>query len=99
MGTGALATDLFEENFGVKKSFLHWTSNIPSYIMSGQTHNAHYYLKSALGDRYSRFQVYLENDIQMDAPGYVTDLLDLTTEYIEENADQINKVVELLMEK
>jgi patatin-like phospholipase/acyl hydrolase len=100
MGTGTLATDLFEEKLNTPKSMIHWISNIPLYIIKGQANNTHRYLQSVLDyDKYNRLDVYLENSIPIDDNDYLTDLIDLGTEYVEENTDRINKIVEVLLEK
>jgi patatin-like phospholipase/acyl hydrolase len=98
LGTGVESTALFANNFSVSKSFLDWTVSIPNYIMTAQAHNTDKYLRSQLNDRYRRLQFYFENSIPMDDHMYLPDLLDIGTEYIEENNDEINKIIEQLLE-
>ncbi len=98
LGTGELASDLFEINFGVAKSSLFWTKNIPNFIMNSQTHNADIYLTAELGQKkYKRFELFLEHDIPLDENKYMHDLMDIGTEYVETKDDEINKVVEILL--
>jgi hypothetical protein len=89
---------MFEENFGIRKNFLHWTQKIPEYIITGQIHNTENYLNEQLGMRHRRFQVYFEDNIPFDMYSYSNDLLNIGSEYVEDQHDNINKVVEILLE-
>jgi predicted patatin/cPLA2 family phospholipase len=97
LGTGLQSAMLFDENFGVSKSFLHWTFNIPFYIIIGQMHNTDQYLRTQLNHNYKRMQVYYEHFIEMDDKTQMPDLTDICTEYIEEKNDEINKIVEKIL--
>jgi tetratricopeptide (TPR) repeat protein len=97
MGTGVLATDLYPEYDNASQSFLPWSTSKPILKIMDQVNYADKYLTSELGSRYKRFEVYLENDMPIDEAIYVTDLLDIGTEYVEENSDEINRIVEILL--
>ncbi len=98
LGTGCHASSMFEENFGVRKNFLHWAEKTPEYIMRGQNNNTEAYLNEELGVRHRRLEIYLEDDIPFDMYSYSNDLLDIGSEYVEDQHDYINQIVEVLLE-
>jgi patatin-like phospholipase/acyl hydrolase len=99
LGTGLFATDYtIESYFSVEDMRLGHQNNLQSIITS-QVSNAETFLGAELGDRFRRFEVYLEDEISMDLSYYMSDLIDIATEYIEEKTDQIDEVVEILLEK
>ncbi len=94
LGTGV---HMNSQDISVNKGLLHWVTNIPQYVMTGQLHDADIFMSSKLGDRYKRFDLYLENEIPIDLSTHVPDIIEIATEYVEEKNDEINRVVEILL--
>jgi hypothetical protein len=98
LSTGLNSRDILGEDTAQTKGLLNWAVKIPQFVMMGQTHDADIFLRSKLNQRYKRFQVYFEDDIPMDAHVFVPDLIEIATQYIEEQHDQINSVIENLLD-
>jgi patatin-like phospholipase/acyl hydrolase len=97
LGTGQVACDMYAENFGAKGQ-MHLYANTPKYMMMAQTHNAEIYMSKILGNRFKYLEFYFEENIPMDMHGYIPDLLEIGTQYVEDKSDDINKIVEILLE-
>ena len=112
MGTGAYVPGLInaDETSWRSKCFnnqanlkargaLYWAAHLKDVALEGQCGNTDISLGSMFNSKYQRMQVWFENAITLDQVDEqnVTLLTDIASQYVEEEDDTINKLVESLV--
>ncbi|PKY50148.1 FabD/lysophospholipase-like protein [Rhizophagus irregularis] len=96
LGTGSYVPDPL--NPDLYRGSLFWARNLHKVILPQQEGNADSLMYSLLGNRYQRWQVWLEEPIELDDCESISYLLELGHQYIEEldssDDNPINKLVE-----
>ncbi|CAB4472607.1 unnamed protein product [Rhizophagus irregularis] len=96
LGTGSYVPDPL--NPDLYRGSLFWAQNLHKVILPQQEGNADSSMYSLLGNRYQRWQVWLEEPIELDDCESISYLLELGHQYIEEldssDDNPINKLVE-----
>ncbi len=98
LGAGQNSGNTYSQDVSAAKGIMYWASSLPTFMMSGETNNADIFMNEKLGDRYKRWQMYFESDLDWDNYSYFSDMVELGTQFVEEQSDEINKVVEVLMQ-
>ncbi len=102
LGTGFFASDFWDLSGNGYDSpedlFVDYQAELTESILSNQVCSGETYLRAELGERFTRLDVNLENEVSMDFSVHTPDLLDIATEFIEEKDDEINRLVEVLLE-
>lgn len=100
LGTGDLLPDPYKKgsqntNFGA----LYWVSRAHETAMAGQQGNVDAHLTTMLGDRYNRWQVWLDKCIGLDdyQENAIAALVENAMQFIEENDDKINACINSLL--
>ena len=95
IGTGDCIRSSFNQSAYQGQYF--WAKNL-QHFLGAQQNDVDTYLDTSLGDRYHRFQFWMDHEqiIPLDdfRPETVEYLLNAGHEVVEENADKINKLVE-----
>ena len=100
LGTGSYIPDPLNPDLYRGKLF--WASNIHKITLNAQEGNTDIQMFSTLGDRYQRWQVWMEKPISLDAfdDNSLNNLYEMGRQYIEEldasEENQLNKLVENL---
>ena len=114
MGTGAYIPGLLDESSWRSMVFsnetnlknrgaLYWAAHLKDVGLEGQCGNTDIAMYESLGSKYTRMQVWFENEITMDQcdEANITLLTDIASQYIEEKdlseENSVNKLVESLL--
>jgi predicted acylesterase/phospholipase RssA len=78
------------------KGLAYWLGNIAKTIISSTEYDVDLSMRNSLGrERYKRWQVYFERPIRIDEYAYMSYMIDLCEQFIEDNDEAINQVVDL----
>ena len=97
LGTGSYIPD--PSNPDKYRGKLFWAKNISGVVLHPQEGNIDIEMNNLLGERYLRCQVYMEKEIALDAydDASLDYLIEMGKQYIEEEEDQMNNLVEILL--
>lgn len=100
LGTGDVIPDPdVKHSRDVNNGTLYWISKVHAVAMAGQQGTVDLNLKNQLGDRYNRWQVWMDQPYRMDdhQPDTIAALTDTALGFIEENDDMITAAVNALL--
>ena len=98
LGTGSYIPDPL--NPSKYRGKLFWAKEISGVVLNPQEGNTDIEMNDLLGDRYQRWQVFIEKPIALDAfdEASLEYLIEIGKQYMEEEEDQLKKLIEILQE-